>query len=406
MIAQLPFAAGDSPTCHAGRCVNRRHAGAQCSRCADACPVQAIALQGQEPQLDESVCARCGLCLHVCPTDVYTPVLDFEKKLGQTVASLPLEPIALVCAAHPAPAITTAKVTAVVQHRRCLAALSPADLLELSAGGRRPLWLDDSPCTECVIGRAQAALQRSADSARALLHAAGQPPAILLHSERPPAADARAVRVPLFDGAQPAISRRSFLSRFRPSRDEEQEATHVEEWIQRGAPVSTRLPQQVPEGHRKLLAALDHLESAQAEKFATAQTPFAAVLVDTSLCSACGLCARFCPTGALHFTAQDGVFDLSFQPAACVDCGVCAAACPEHAIMLGESVDLGAILADDIVLLAAGELVRCSVCGAPTAQTTGVPMARCHVCRQGAGVVTSLRDHAGLMDDLLKRIPK
>jgi ferredoxin len=409
MIAQLPFAVGDAPELHSGRCVNRRHGGAQCSRCVEACPVQAIALHGQEPQLDESACVRCGLCLHVCPTDVYTPALDFERRLGQTVANLPLEPLALVCAAHPAPAITTSKVTAVVQHRRCLAGLSPADLLELSAGGRRALWLDDSPCTECVIGSAQAALQGSADSARALLHAAGRPPAILLHSERPPAADARAVRVPLFDGAQPAISRRSFLSRFRPSQAEQteiEEVAYVEDWIQRGAPVSTRLPQQVPEGQRKLLAALGHLESAQAGEFATAQSPFAAVQVDTNLCSACGLCARFCPTGALHFTAQDGVFDLSFQPAACVDCGVCAAACPEHAILLGESMDLGAILADDIVPLAAGELVRCSVCGAPTAQTTGVPMVRCHVCRQGAGVVTSLRDHAGLMDDLLKRIPK
>ena len=191
MMAALPFAAGDSPELHPGRCVNRRHAGAQCSRCADACPVQAIGLHGQEPQLDESACVRCGLCLHVCPTDVYTPTLDFEKRLGQTVANLPLEPFALVCAAHPTPAMTAAKVTAVVQHRRCLAALSPADLLELSAGGRRRLWLDDSPCTECVIGRAQAALQRSADTARALLHAAGRPPAILLHSERPPTADAR-----------------------------------------------------------------------------------------------------------------------------------------------------------------------------------------------------------------------
>lgn len=406
MMAALPFAAGDPPKLHPGRCVNRRHAGAQCSNCADACPAQAIALRGQEPQLDESACVRCGLCLHVCPTDVYTPALDFEKRLLQTVANLPLEPIALVCAAHPVPAFTTAKVTAVVQHRRCLAALAPADLLELSAGGRRPLWLDDSPCPECVIGRAQAALLRSADTARALLHAAGRPPAILLHSERPPAADVHAVRVPRFDGAQPAISRRSFLARFRPSQAEVEEVAHVEHWLQRGAPVSTRLPQQVPEGHRKLLAALARLESTQAGTFATAQTPFAAVQVATDLCSACGLCARFCPTGALHFTAQDGTFHLAFQPAACVDCGVCAAACPEHAITLGDSMGLSAILADDIIPLASGQLVRCSLCGAPTAQTSGEPMACCHVCRQGAGVVTSLRDDAGLMDDLLKRIQK
>lgn len=40
-----------------------------------------------------------------------------------------------------------------------------------------------------------------------------------------------------------------------------------------------------------------------------------------------------------------------------------------------------------------------------TASHGGSPESRCFSCRLGSGVVTSLRDDAGLMADLIKRTP-
>jgi ferredoxin len=127
------------------------------------------------------------------------------------------------------------------------------------------------------------------------------------------------------------------------------------------------------------------------------------VQVDAALCAGCGLCARFCPTGALQFTPEAEHFDLTFQPTACIACNICVAACPDDAVRLGDTMSLAAILADEITPLAMGELVPCTGCGALTARRADDPAPRCHVCRRGAGVVTALRDDAGRMADMLAR---
>jgi ferredoxin len=136
-------------------------------------------------------------------------------------------------------------------------------------------------------------------------------------------------RAPLYDGAQPAISRRALLTRLRPQQAAGQEEPVIDDLLQRGAPVSARLPQQTPASRRRLLTVLAALRATDTGELATAHTPFGAVQVDADRCSSCGLCARFCPTGALQFTQVDARFALAFQPAACIACNICVVACPE-----------------------------------------------------------------------------
>ena len=70
---------------------------------------------------------------------------------------------------------------------------------------------------------------------------------------------------------------------------------------------------------------------------------------------------------------------------------------------MGASVALDAILQDEAVTCVSGGLFACMFCGVATRAGEAGQAVRCHACRQGAGAVTSLRDEAGLMADLLKR---
>ncbi|MDP3984727.1 MAG: 4Fe-4S binding protein, partial [Acidimicrobiia bacterium] len=65
--------------------------------------------------------------------------------------------------------------------------------------------------------------------------------------------------------------------------------------VQRGGAVPSRLPAGIPEQLGRWGAEGDEAKAI----FPTDGTSFAAVEVDRVACSGCGLCARFCPTGAL-----------------------------------------------------------------------------------------------------------
>ena len=392
------------------RCLNARHRAAGCRRCVTLCPVAALTLVDGKPVLDEEQCVKCGLCLHGCPTEVFTQANAAESQLIRTVEQLPRQPVALVCALHPTPQHTTTPVTTTVQHRRCLAALSLAQLLALSADGERAVWLDDTPCRDCPIGQAQSHLQQTAATANTLLQAFARSRTLFLQSSQADQPTTAATNPRFIDGANPPVSRRGLfavLGRAIHTQSHPTTLAPSSAADNQPLPVHARLPQQIPAERTALQARLQQWVPGEQAAIDVTALPFAAVQVDPTLCSACGLCARFCPTGALQFTVAAAHFRLSFQPTLCLDCPICTVACPEKAIRLGDTVSTDALLTNEWLPLLAGSLTPCRQCGVPTAdQTNEQRPALCYSCRQGAGMVQPLRDEAGLMADLLTKSKK
>lgn len=405
MATQLPFR-GPVVTVQPALCLNRRHQAAGCTRCVAACPVDAITLVDHRPQLDDQQCIRCGICLHSCPTGVFTQHDPAERQLLAATHSLSAKPVAVVCALHPTPNETAAPVATIVQHRRCLAALAVDQLLALSEDGTRPVWLDDGPCATCPLGAAQEILQQRVTSANALLQAFGRQAVLFLQSEQEERLTAEPTRRPLIDTGNPPVARRGFFAALGRAVGVQSVTPQPTSLPNAGQAFPSRLPQQIPPQRIALQRQLQPWPLPEATAVAVADLPFAAVQVDPARCSACGLCARFCPTGALHFTPEEDHFTLNFHAANCLDCPLCTVACPEHAIHLGDTLAVAALVNEEWRPLAEGQLRSCVQCGVPTAAQTGESTpARCYPCRQGAGTVQPLRDEAGLMADLLRRLP-
>ena len=394
------------------RCLNTRHARAGCRRCVAACPTAAITLADGVPVVEAAACVRCGACVPVCPTDAVAAGDAPERRLLDACQTIDSGLVTVACVANPQPR-ANAGGGSTVRHSRCLASLSAEHLMGLTSDGTRRLELDMSWCEACPISTAADVVIAAVESIEALIPAR---PAIVALVGLPGDADepmATGSTAAVMDSHRPSMSRRGLFSSMRK---------RAEIAVQRGreiappplrrtrGPVLARLPQSVPTSRHRLLERLRRASpGVHSTDVLATQVPFADVVIGTS-CSACGLCARYCPTGALSFvttaspTDARGSFTLSFQMSTCIDCGICATACPEDAVTFGATIDTRDINRPDPIELHRGKLTTCSSCALPTAATDGSEPARCFSCRLGSGVVTALRDDAGLMADLLTRL--
>ena len=115
---------------------------------------------------------------------------------------------------------------------------------------------------------------------------------------------------------------------------------------QLGAGDSGTLPQFEERRRTQVLDALDRL--GQPVQLDIKTRLFGNVSIDISKCNTCGMCAVFCPTGALKKSdikpspnadgTPDGGSFLEFSCAECVQCGLCVDACMKKCITVSPVV--------------------------------------------------------------------
>ncbi|MFK4764323.1 4Fe-4S dicluster domain-containing protein [Desulfobaculum sp. SPO524] len=339
-----------------------------CGRCVAVCPAGAITL-ADAPHVDASACLGCGLCASVCPADALHcgGVADLLR-----AASLREDrsTLALACSGAPAGPETDTDAP-VIRIPGCLSALGVETLAALAASGVTALVLPANACAACECGDHG---KRLRDAALLLDQLA--PGALTI--TQAPAARGKAARAPR-DASDPALSRRALLRQFAPRKTA---ATTPRPLL---LPAAGEGEDKQPPARRRLLhAALERLCATSApQETAPGEAPshiapVSAITVSRT-CTACGACARACPTGALCMTTQSGAFRLEHEPWQCIGCGLCRRTCLPKSLTVTPGPP--ALLAAPARLLASGELATCKRCGAVFAGADG-PL--CPLCARRA----------------------
>lgn len=367
---------------HEERCLPERDLGSSCARCAEACPVDAIAVgatRGDDdasataygsvtkdgptgPRIDDEACVRCGRCITACPTAALLAIapLDDDALLdasAQAGAAARANAAEGATQGEEAPEGAEPSCGGFVCERAvrggaridagrtvtlpCLAWVDEALIVHMACAGAQRIALLTAPCTSCEHAAAVDALPQAADAAQRILDT-WQLDAVVSIVD---AVDD--VAAPDDEDAAGEVSRRGLFSQARSALVEaatDAASAQIDALAGRRAADAP-----APEPDRRRWQLLDDLHAAGLPS-GDAVVPRALaprVDIDAERCSGCALCAGFCPTQALRKAgkAAGGRTLLEFDAALCRDCGTCTDTCRYVAISREETLTVSELFA-------------------------------------------------------------
>ncbi|MEW5717758.1 MAG: 4Fe-4S binding protein [Chloroflexota bacterium] len=329
---------------HPHQCARVRHRRSTCTRCADACPTQAITWQ-ESLKVEAVKCIDCGVCATVCPTGALEAQAPTNAELLGQVKTRVAEnrSVAFACSRY----LETARAaSAQFVQVKCLGRLDESILFGAIAEGAPSVTLLDGACADCpqAVGRTIAA--QAVQRANALLSAFGIARQVAFDARRFAAAETAPNSVATTD----ALSRRAFFDFLRRETIKVAAATvsgvlsnpETASAAEAKLPVGG-LPTRVPSKYQLLLTALRKIGKPVSTEWSDG---IWAHFGFTEKCNGCQMCAFFCPTGALTKIEQDDKLGVTFQVALCADCRLCQEMCYLDGVTLSPTVDLAQVVND------------------------------------------------------------
>lgn len=309
-----------TPSIRVSRCTRYRYRYSECSRCADACPHDAIVLSDEGARLDAARCQNCALCTTACHTgawssDSFKPIDLLRQAIRQPAWSFACAP-------------SGEKGDAIIP---CLGAVHGI-VLAYFAKRRIPLTLCGAwHCADCPHGAAGAAQLAANLDALSTLHQAARgsgdeaaPDDWVLPTV---AADSRPVRANGTGKGGFAPARRQLFRRFL--------GRGVDEVVvAAGVPEFQPVPEKairagsyaVPELRELLQIVCQRKDERPFEVRIHEALPLMQLSLQSG-CTVCEACFRVCPTGALQIEENPDAWALTFQTDRCVACAACLEVC-------------------------------------------------------------------------------
>ena len=365
------------------RCLNRRHKEAGCQHCIDLCPKQAVS-QPECIEVDFEKCVACGLCWRVCPTEVFTLKAIDDRKLFAQIGSLLSQgsSIEVACSLVVKDEAVRSNSQGILE-LTCLGQLSPSLLIGGIVAGEELIWVNDSLCPECQHSSVYSIVKNTVATSRNLLRAFGREPSIFSYQDSmgllPVKRTSR--NTMKVNAEQLSYSRRDLFRSLgrRATREMAEIASNMIENIL-PAPATPKLLEQYLLAQRLLLAKLLlKLGEPSKDILNLVGLPMAELKISEQ-CSACGLCCKFCPTGALQSEASDNDIKLTFATIYCVACGICQKVCPSNSIKFSYEINTTRLVEQEPEILMRCKATSCTICDAPC--TSNDPESLCFVCQK------------------------
>jgi formate hydrogenlyase subunit 6/NADH:ubiquinone oxidoreductase subunit I len=328
---------------NAGLCVRSLSVESQCNKCEVVCPTNAIVVgENPLPSINFSSCVQCGACVGICPSEALS--LEEFSTTNFFFDFIEDEECLISCRKN-VPCITVLSVEHIISM-----ALLKGELL-----------FDMGYCQGCEIASiCKPLIEKNYEEASYVLEAMESDAVIKLEN------------ICYEEASQKPSERRDFLRNFnlktvvkvkKSFENEVQKASDelVEHTLQK-TDIALLKKKTIPDKRKIFFTAVK-----RAEKPSVFHTIDAKELSFTSQkvmneerCTACQMCYRVCPSGALTSDLKNSKID--FDPFLCIKCNICHDVCEPDALQLAEAYSIQEFFEPSVENLIRFSVKRCDEC--------------------------------------------
>ncbi len=344
---------------NASRCVRSLSKDSECNRCEVICPTGAIVVGNNPlPAINFSSCVGCGACDAICPNEAL--FLDDFNSTNFFFDFIEDEQNIISCR----------------KNVPCIAALGVEYLISLAVL-KKEVVFDMGYCDTCEIqSTCKAQILKNHEEASYLLEAMENEALIRLEDI-------------CYESEIKESNRRDFLrsinltSIVKTKHSFEQEVKkatdELVEHTLKKADIALLKQKRIPHKRKLFFTAIKRVQKpSQYHVVDAAEISFTSQkLMDKESCTACQMCYRVCPTGALSSDVKNSKID--FDPFLCIKCNICHDVCEPNAITLSTSYNIKEFFEPEVQNLITFSVKRCNECSVVFSTNSGEKL--CYRCK-------------------------